>query len=171
MVKEECVDTARLLLDDFRDFDKLWRRIVDLDRDDRDIGDLQATVISIDSFIEEIEPKLFGKHHKELTTKLKEIGAVLKEEGKDDGVQKARVKLAQLFNDYGTIFTDIISDCECGEPEEIQLKVPIMISKTVEDALKQAGYDVGTDAYYADPDSYVSVIVRATKDLELRRGG
>lgn len=69
---------------------------------------------------------------------------------------------------------DELVACECGpgkELKEVQLKIPIMISKTVEDALEKSGYDVGTDAYYADPERFVSVIVRPTKELELRSGG
>lgn len=80
-------------------------------------------------------------------------------------------QISEAQERYLVWILDKFAECECGEPEEIQLKIPIAKSDVVEASLKNAGYDVGTDAYYADPDKYVSVIVRATKELELRRGG
>ncbi len=82
-------------------------------------------------------------------------------------------KLRILDGEVRKGFNDL-TECECGPGQEMKgvtLKIPIEKSEIVESTLKKAGYDVGTDAYYADPNKFVSVIVRPTKELELRSGG
>ena len=82
--------------------------------------------------------------------------------------------VSEIENRLTELALEKLAECECGpgqELKEIQLKIPIEKSNIVESTLEKAGYDVGTDAYYADPDKYVTVIVRPTKELELRSGG
>lgn len=105
------------------------------------------------------------------TTKMNDITLLMHEE-KDVGAITGKVVdvKEKLLKDA----IDKLVECECGpgqELKEVQLKIPIMISETVKKALEKSGYDVGTDAYYADPERFVTVIVRPTKELELRSGG
>lgn len=52
---------------------------------------------------------------------------------------------------------------------EIQFKVPISAGEDIVRKLKQYGYDVGTDAYYADPQNYYTLIVRVTDPFGLAK--
>jgi hypothetical protein len=59
----------------------------------------------------------------------------------------------------GRLFDDFI-ECECQLQEEVQLKLPVEHEHKVVSTLKEAGFDVGTDAYYEDPEHFMTLIVR-----------
>lgn len=52
---------------------------------------------------------------------------------------------------------------------EIQFKVPLSAGEDIVRKLKQYGYDVGTDAYYADPQNYYTLIVRVADPFKIAK--
>lgn len=107
----------------------------------------------------------------ELQEKYKDMTISEFMEKKDWGdLQEAEVLFRELDKKAEAALNNLIK-CECGEGtemDEVQLKVPIDQDDQVMKVLGEAGYDVGSDAFYEDPDRFVTVIVRPGKST-LRR--
>jgi len=52
---------------------------------------------------------------------------------------------------------------------EIQFKVPVSAGEEIVKKMKEYGYDVGTDAYYDDPQNFYTVIVRVSDPFKIAR--
>lgn len=164
MVKQECEAKANSMLDYYADLTGLWESVTGLDRGK---GDRYDIANNVETFIKDTNPKTFGDHHGELVKNLK----LVEDAVKSNFIKVAMVEMGKVFVGMPKILVDVISECECGpgtEMDEVQLKVPIDQDDQVLKVLGEAGYDVGTDAYYAD-DKFVTVVVRPGQST-LRKG-